>query len=456
MTEIVSELEQRLIDYALSLRYEDLPAETVRQAKRRMMDTVGGAIGAFASHPARIARRLAQPVAGGPSARVWGSLVSTTPEAAAFANGTMLRFLDINDTYRTKDGSHPSDNLGGVTAVAEMLGLGGRDLLLALTISYEIQSRFVDAVAFNDNGWDQPVPGAMACALACGRLMGLDAAQMRDALALAIIPNLSTYQTRAGELSMWKGSAAANGARQGVFAARLAAEGMTGPYEAFDGIFGLWNQTVEKPKEFPTLVSGAGTYAIQQSNIKMFPVRDSCQLPVNTAKLLVEKLDASSIESLKIITYRSAYKGAVADPELWAPKTRETADHSMLVSIAVTLIDGTITPNSFEYARFLDKDVLDLIGRTTVEVSDDFSSQAPAIRNCRLEARDKGGKEHVAHLKLTTADIERGPDDAELEEKFMMLSRGFMPEPEARRLLDALLRADEFDRVSDLVDLTAI
>ena len=174
MNGTISDIERQLIDYALSLRYEQLPAETVRQAKRRLMDTVGGAIGAFASHPARIARRLAQPVAGGPAARVWGSLVSATPEAAAFANGTMLRFLDINDTYRTKDGSHPSDNLGGVMAVAEMLGLGGRDLLLALIISYEIQSRFVDAVPFNDNGWDQPVPGAMACALACGRLMGLE------------------------------------------------------------------------------------------------------------------------------------------------------------------------------------------------------------------------------------------------------------------------------------------
>lgn len=456
MTETTSELEHRLIDYALSLRYEDLPAETILQAKRRLMDTVGGAIGAFASHPARIARHLAQPVAGGPSARVWGSLVPTSPEAAAFANGTMLRFLDINDTYRTRDGSHPSDNLGGVMAVAEMLGLGGRDLLLALVISYEVQSRFVDAVAFNDNGWDQPVPGAMACALACGRLMGLDAAQMRDALALAIIPNLSTYQTRAGELSMWKGSAAANGSRQGVFAARLAAEGMTGPYEAFDGIFGLWNQTVGKPATFPDLVRGAGTYAIQQSNIKMYPVRDSCQLPVNAAKALRAKVEASQIEALEITTYKSAYKGAIADPELWAPKTRETADHSMLVSVAVTLIDGTITPNSFEYARFLDKDVLDLIGRTKVEVSDVFSAQAPGIRNCRLEARDRAGNIQVAHLQLTTADIERGPDDGELEEKFMMLTRGFMPEIAARRLQGALLSADEFDRVSDLVDLTEI
>lgn len=453
---MTSPLERRLIDYALGLTWDAIPPEAIRQARRRIMDTVGGAIGAYAAEPSRIARRMAQPVAGGPSARVWGSLVATTPEAAAFANGTMLRYLDINDTYRTRDGSHPSDNLGGIVAACEMLGLGGRDLILGTIISYEIQSRFVDAVGFNDAGWDQPVPGVMACALACGRLMGLDAGQMRDALALAVIPNLSTYQTRAGELSMWKGCAAANGARNGLFAARLAAEGLTAPYEAFDGVFGLWKQTMGKPHDLPQLVRGAGTHAVQQSNIKMYPVRDSCQLPVNAARALRAKVAADDIAALKIVTYKSAHKGAVADPELWAPKTRETADHSMLVAVAVGLIDGTVTPATFDNARFLDADVLGLIGRTTVEISDEFSSLAPAIRTCRLEATDRKGETHVVHMTLTAEDIERGPDDAELEAKFLMLTRPFMPEAAARRLHDALLAAETFDRVADLVDLTAI
>lgn len=456
MVEKMSALETRLVDYACELSYDELPAETVDQAKRRIGDTIGGAIGAYGAMPSRIARHMAQPVAAGPSARVWGSLIETTPEMAAFANGTMLRYLDINDTYRTTDGSHPSDNLGGILAITEMLGGSGRDLILGMVISYEIQSRFVDGVPFNDNGWDQPVPGAMACALAAGRLMGLGRDAMRDALALAVIPNLCTYQTRAGELSMWKGAAAANGARQGVFAARLAAEGMTGPYEAFDGVFGLWNQTLGKPHDLPELVRGKGTYAIQQSNIKLYPVRDSCQLPVATARTLREMVSADDIEKLKIITYKSAHKGAIADPELWAPKTRETADHSMIVAISVGLIDGDVTPETFDKGRFLDEDILELIGRIEVEISDEFSSATPGIRNCRLEATARDGTEHVAHLKLTTEDIERGPDDREIENKFMHLTRPFLPEPDRKRLFDALNNLDEIERIADLVDLTRI
>jgi 2-methylcitrate dehydratase len=256
---------------------------------------------------------------------------------------------------------------------------------------------------------------------------------------------------------MWKGAAAGNGARQGLFAARLAAEGMTGPYEAFDGVFGLWNQTVGKPHDLPALArGGSATFAIQQSNIKMYPVRDSCQLPVNTAKALRDKVLEPDIARLKIITYRSAHKGAVADPELWAPKTRETADHSMLVAVAVGLIDGDVTPATFEGERFLGEDVLGLIGRTEVEISDEFSSQAPGVRHCRIEALAHGGTLHVAHLKLTSEDIERGPDDSDIERKFLSLTRLFLPGSAQRRLLDALGDIDNAGDIRDVVSLTEI
>jgi 2-methylcitrate dehydratase len=442
-----------MVDYALELRYDQLPPTAVHHAKRRVVDTLGGALGAYTAPPVRIARKLALPVAGARGARVWGSLVRTAPDTAAFVNGCMLRYLDINDTYRTVDGSHPSDNLGGVLAVSELVGAGGREFLAALVVSYELQCRFVDSVPFNDAGWDQPVPGVMACALACGRLLGLSREAMHEALALAIIPNLSTYQARAGELSMWKGCAAANGARQGVFAALLAAEGMTGPAQPFDGVFGLWKQTMDRPYEIKPFASGRdGAYAVAQSNIKKYPVRDSCQLPVDTAKVARANLAGKPIASVRIDTYRSAYKGAVEDPELWAPKTRETADHSMPVAVAVTLLDGAITPDTFNSERFKHPEVLDLIKRTKVEVLEEFTSQAPGVRNCRVTVTAADGTTHVGHLKWTKEDIERGLSDAEIEDKFNALNRDVMPARERRALLDALWRLDEAVDVRTIVD----
>jgi 2-methylcitrate dehydratase len=99
-------------------------------------------------------------------------------------------------------------------------------------------------VPFNTAGWDQPVTGAIATAMAAGRLLGLSREAMHHALSLAVVPNLCAYQTRAGEPSMWKGCAGPIGARNGVFAALLSAEGLSGPYEPFDGEFGIWKQTL--------------------------------------------------------------------------------------------------------------------------------------------------------------------------------------------------------------------
>jgi 2-methylcitrate dehydratase len=454
----MSALEERMVDYAASLAFADLPAEVVHHARRRILDTIGGALAAYTAPPVQIARRVAQPTAGAFGARVWGSLVRTTPDLAAFANGTMLRYLDINDTHRTIDGSHPSDNIGGLVAIAEAVGASGRDLIEAVVVSYELQCRFVDSVPFNDKGWDQPVPGVMACALAAGRLMRLSRDQLRQALALAVIPNLCTYQTRAGELSMWKGSAAANGARQGVFAAQLAAEGMTGPYEAFDGVFGLWAMTMGKPYEIkPFATPGSGlAFGVTQTNIKKYPVRDSCQLPGDTAFELRGKVAPGDIASVRVDTYRSAYKGAVEDPELWHPATRETADHSMPVTIAMMLIDGQISPDSFNAERFKAPDVLDLIGRMKVVVLDEFTKAAPGVRNCRIVATDRQGREHVAHHAWTAADIARGLSDQELEQKFQRLTRDVMTGPRRRALLDRLWTLDEAPSVAGVVDLLAV
>ena len=204
---------RRLVDFALAYRFEDLPASTVHAAKARLLDSIAVGLAAYAAPPVRILRKTAPHVRGHWKATLWGTRDQTTPDIAALVNGSMVRYFDLNDAYRTLDASHPSDNLPGLMAVVEALGLSGRDLILAAFISYEIQCRFTDSVAFNAAGWDQPLVGAQAAALAVGRIMGLSADQLAHALSLAVVPHMPTYQTRSGELSMWKGCAGPNGAR---------------------------------------------------------------------------------------------------------------------------------------------------------------------------------------------------------------------------------------------------
>lgn len=447
-------MQEKIVDFSLRVRFADLSAAAVRAAKMRVIDSVGVAFAAYDAPPAQIARRLAQPTTGDLSARLWGSQVRTSLESAAFANGVMVRYLDLNDAWRTKDAHHPSDYLPGILAVAEQRRASGEDFIAALTVAYEIVCRFTDLVPLNPAGWDQPVTGAIATAMAAGRLLGLSRDAMLHAVALAVIPNLCTYQTRAGELSMWKGCAGPNGARNGVFAALLAAEGMSGPFEAFDGIYGVWNQTLGGTAYDVPLGScyDDGKWGIVQTNIKTHPVRDSCQLPIDTAIELRTRANPGDIAALRIETYRSAWEGAVKDKELWSPKTRETADHSMLFAVACALADGAVTPGSFEKRRFSDPDILDLIGRTTVDVIDEFTGATPDRRNCRITATLKSGGTAVAHRVVTLADIERGMSDEELARKFASCTASVFPAEHAHAFLDAAAKLDRMDDVGRLVD----
>ncbi|RPI44922.1 MAG: hypothetical protein EHM59_11550, partial [Betaproteobacteria bacterium] len=135
---------RRLTTYASKLGFEDLPPETVHQVKRLMVDSLGCAIGAFTSEPAKAARDLASCVTGHAAATVIGTRDMTTPDLAAFANGTMVRYLDFNDAYGGKDTSHPTDNFPIVLAAAEAYDASGRDLITGIVLAYEVQTAFSD------------------------------------------------------------------------------------------------------------------------------------------------------------------------------------------------------------------------------------------------------------------------------------------------------------------------
>ena len=189
--------EKQLVDFTSGVAYSDLSKAMVRATKGRVIDSMGCAMAALLAPPVRAARRVALPVADG-GARLFGTLVRTAPDMAALVNGTMVRYLDMSDAHLRLSAAHPSDNIPGLMAIAEITGASGKDLLLAIAISYEVQCTFCEFAPSHDKGWDQSLAGAPAAALAAGRLLGLDKKQLRDALALAVVPNFSTMQTRSG------------------------------------------------------------------------------------------------------------------------------------------------------------------------------------------------------------------------------------------------------------------
>src|SRR3954469_6298025 len=250
-------LVEQLASYATRLRYEDLPPEVVQQAKRLIVDSVGCALGGYASGPAKIAREMAATVTSTQPATVIGSGQRSSLDMATFANGVMLRFLDFNDGYTsTGESGHPSDSIAAVLTVADALGRSGQDVITATVLAYEVFCRVCDEVDLKPLGFDHVTVGGMASTAAAARLLGLNPSEIEQAFNLAIAPNVALYQTRIGNVSMWKGCAYANASRNAVFAAMLAARGMTGPSPIFEGVGGYFKAVSRKPFELSRLGSG--------------------------------------------------------------------------------------------------------------------------------------------------------------------------------------------------------
>ncbi|MGZ8210248.1 MAG: MmgE/PrpD family protein [Burkholderiales bacterium] len=448
----------RLVEFTSTLRLDDLPEVARSAAKARLLSALAVALAAFEMEPVRIARKLAQPVAAGPAATVLGSLQTCAPDMAAFVNSAMVRSLDMSDTYVMAAVSHPADAFPSVLAVAEAEGLGGDELLLATAIAYEAQCRFVELVPYNHRGWDQTPVVALGAALGCGRLLRLSPEQLAHAISLAVVPNLALNQTRTGTLSMWKGMAGPQGARAVVFAAYMAREGMTGPDGVFEGKYGLWQQMMggeiyEVP--IPARFDGH-TFAVQQTMIKSFPTRFNCQVPVFAAQKLRQTIDIAEIESLKIEAVRQAFARWMDSPEVWKPRTRETADHSLPCTVAMALLDGTITPDSMARERFKDADVLALMSKCSIELPDEFAAVAPAIRSCRLTARLRNGTTAVAEYRRSLEDDVADPGWTQALEKFNSLVCPRLADSARNEIVERVSRLEAERNLRDLVALTRL
>jgi 2-methylcitrate dehydratase len=422
-------LANQLADFAVALKFEHLPAPVVHEVKRRVIDSLGCAFGAWDAEPCVIARRVASEFSAARGATLLGTNHRAPPDWAAFANGCLIRYLDYNDTYLSKEPAHPSDNIAAALAAAESVGASGRDLITAIALAYEVQCRFCDTQSLRARGWDHVSYGAFSSALAAAKLFGLDARRMRHALGIAGVASAALRQSRVGELSHWKGCAFANAARHGVYAALLAREGMTGPAPIFEGEKGfekLVSGSMQAARAwFDPASLGRRDWMILETSIKFWPAEYHSQSAIEAALTLRPQLaNVGQIESVRIDSHDAAVDIIGSEPEKWRPQSRETADHSLPYLTAVALADGEVTDKQFALERLTDAKLLDLVQRVTVERHAELSRLYPGAVGNIVTVGLRDGRELRARVDHPTGHARHPLNDEQLEAKFHALADG--------------------------------
>lgn len=424
----------RLASFLLEATLQPLSPSALLACKRRLIDSIACALGAFGEPLCRRIRVLAQRYPGQPDAAVWGTPLRAAPEMAAFANGVAIRYLDHSDTYVAKSPGHPSDMIAGIIAAAEIEGASGQQALTAIAAAYDLYCGYLDAAASHARGIDQATAVALGVAGGAGMLMQLPRTVLAHALSLAIVPNIHLNAVRHGELADWKGCAGPNGARGGLFAAVLAREGLTGPSEPFDGPGGLAfliGETIAQP-------DAGGPRKIELSDIKTFPVCYHGLSAVEAALQLREQIALPALAAVEVETYELSVARMANEPSRWAPGTRETADHSLPYAIATALRDGELTSASYAEERLRDPALRALMQKIRVSASDAMTRAYPAAAPARITAVLQSGERCAEEVRYPKGHSENPISDADLAAKFFDLAGRYLTPEQMRRLLDRL------------------
>jgi 2-methylcitrate dehydratase len=441
-------------DYACRLTYQDLSPETVHQVKRTLIDSLGCAVGAFNSEPALIARRVASRVQGNPSARILGTSQETSTDLAAFANTVLVRYLDCNDHYAARGSGHPSDMIPGVLAMAGAHRAHGRAVITAITVAYEMFCRLADDVSLK--GWDQGMFVAIGATCGIGMILGLDRKAMGNAISIAITTGVPLGATRIGELSMWKGCATAAAARTAVFAAELAAEGMTGPSAPFEGRDGLWQHLGIEPPKWESFGGGAKPFRITGTSFKAYPSVMHTQGPIGLVLELRQCLGAAEIQSVHLATYGEAVRRTATETEKWNPETRETADHSIPYLVAAALQDGEVTPATFAPSRIQDPALRSLIKKLKVVEEPEFTRRYPAESCTRIEVTTTDGRRMTAETSHPKGHLRNPLTDAGVEAKFRGLASSALGAERCDRVLAEVWNLEDAATLDKLFDSLVI
>jgi 2-methylcitrate dehydratase len=349
-----------IVDYVLNYRIESpLAYETARNC---LIDTLGCGLEAL-EYPA--CTKLLGPVVPGTvvpnGAKVPGTPYQLDPVQAAFNIGAMIRWLDFNDTWLAAEWGHPSDNLGGILAVADWLSrtavaagkkpLTMRDVLSAMIKAHEIQGCIALENSFNKVGLDHVVLVKVASTAVVAQLLGLTREEMINAVSLAWVDgqSLRTYRhaPNTGSRKSW---AAGDATSRAVKLALIAKTGEMGyPSVLSAKTWGFYDVLCKgQPFKFQRPY---GSYVMENVLFKIsFPAEFHSQTAVEAAMTLHGKLkamgrSAADIRRITIRTHEACIRIIDKKGPLNNPADR---DHCIQYMVAVPLLFGRLTAADYE------------------------------------------------------------------------------------------------------------
>ena len=446
---------ERIGAFAAAAQPEHLMAATRGLFKRNILDSLGCAIAALQGQPFQALRdQFGEYRAPGRCTLIGGG--KTSADQAALFNSALVRYVDLLDSYMAPGGlCHPSDNLGTVLAAAEQAGASGEEFILALAVAYEIQCRFSAAAPVMAKGFNHATQLAISAAASAGKLLGLSAGQIANAIAIATTDNISLACVHAEPVSQWKGFSPGMTGMRAIYAASLAKRGFMGPrglFEGPDGLERMFDQTIRADWEDSSLE------IVAQTVLKKY-----CSLihgqPVLEAVLNLKRandLVAADVERVSCDVFQGAFDfaggGRLGSKD--HPQAKEQADYNLKYLVAAALLDDQVGPDQLQAIRIQSPDAQALLARVEVRPDERFTARYPRELSARITIYTKDQRILVKEQLGWEGGLTNPMSWDRTVEKFHWLSEPFADQDLRSRLIEAVEQLDARP-ISNLMDLLA-
>jgi 2-methylcitrate dehydratase PrpD len=347
--------------FVAELDYAAIPKEAVERTKRQILDIIGVGLAGSTQPASKIAVNFVEKTGGAPDCTIWGTALLSSAPQAAFANGVFSHALDYDDMMLP--GGHPSGVIFPATlAVAETLHSSGRELLVAQLAGYEIMGKLYSSAAARGGWHPTSVFGTFGATAAAGKLLNLDPIKLQMAFGIAA-SEASGIGANIG--TMTKPFHSGHGARNGVVAAMLAADGFSANSNVFDAAFfetfygdrpaNDWRLTMFLGNPYHIITPGIG--------VKMYPSGYYLHLSFEATLQLVEQhnINSNDISSVEVGVTRPGH----FDRSIVRTGLEGKFSHQYHVALAV--LDRKATIESFYDERALSPDIQDLMRKVTVK-----------------------------------------------------------------------------------------
>ena len=435
-----------LAEFAARLKYDQIPAPALEEAKKAVRDCLGVALAGSKEEDAKICAEIARHESAREESTVYGQRFRTSAIHAAFANGTAAHAMDFDHSF-TLTGQPTAPIIPATFALGETLGASGRQILEAYVAGFETTAKLVFSLReASQDGWHAPSTlGIFGASVACAKLMGLNPAEIQMALGIAasmasgVVANFGT---------MTKPLHVGLSARNGVTAAKLARSGFTANARAIDAGVGFYENFYHgSPVDARPIEELGKTFALETDGIriKAYPCGGLTHPTIDATFELCAKhgISADMIDSVDAAVTKHTYSRIAFK----VPQTGIQGKFCMPYLLARAIIDKKIGLDIFTDEAVRDPNILKLAERIEMRLDPNLKASSPGGRPCRVTMRLKNGQTYSCEKEHAKGSPEVPMTPDELRGKFTDCARLTLDRDAAERAREYI---ESLETLSDI------